>query len=170
MSVDILFFIIALSLSGGCGVFSVSPSFLPILIKKVSNMSENIKEKEKKQKEFERKTKKFMKVVRKFLASKNGGEVAPEWECGLLMLETYYSQFIRLNDEVDSLDSLIEVGRYGPQPSPLLKARDATAVRLEALMKQLGLTLKSALTMDIAEPIQEESPLESFVKNKIEKR
>jgi hypothetical protein len=37
-------------------------------------------------------------------------------------------------------------------------------------MKQLGLTLKSALTMDIAEPVQEESVLEKFVKDKIEKR
>ena len=118
----------------------------------------------------ERKVKAFMKVVRKFLASKNGGEMAPEWECSVMMLEVYYEQFIRLCEEISNLDSLIEVGRYGPQPSPLLKARDATAIRLEALMKQLGMTLKSALSMDIAEPIQEESPLESFVKGKIEKR
>lgn len=118
----------------------------------------------------QRKVKSFMKVVRKFLASKNGGEVAPEWECSLLMLETYFSQFIRLSDEINGLESIIEVGRYGPQPSVLLKARDTTAVRLESLLKALGLTLKAALTMDIAEPIQEESPLESFVKNKIEKR
>ena len=118
----------------------------------------------------EREVKKFMKVVREFLASKNGGEVAPEWECSLLMLETYYGQFIRLSQDIDALDSIIEPTRYGYQPSPLLKARDTTAVRLEALMKQLGLTLKSALTMDIAEPVQEESVLEKFVKNKIEKR
>ena len=112
----------------------------------------------------EKKTKKFMRVVRDFLASKNGGEVAPEWECSLLMLETYYSQFLRLTEEIDQLDSIIEMGRYGAQPSPLLKARDTTAIRLEALMKVLGLTLKSALSMDIAEPVIEESPLESFVK------
>lgn len=127
-------------------------------------------EEEIKENKVERKVKSFMKVVRKFLASKNGGEVAPEWECSLLMLEVYYEQFIRLCDEIAHLDSLIEVGRYGPQPSPLLKARDATAVRLEALMKALGLTLKSALTMDIAEPIQEESPLDKFIQGKIEKR
>jgi hypothetical protein len=127
-------------------------------------------EEELKDNKVDRKVKAFMKVVRKFLASKNGGEVAPEWECSVMMLEVYYEQFIRLCEDISNLDSLIEVGRYGPQPSALLKARDATAIRLEALMKQLGLTLKSALTMDIAEPIQEESPLESFVKNKIEKR
>lgn len=127
-------------------------------------------EEELKDNKVERKVKAFMKVVRKFLASKNGGEMAPEWECSVMMLEVYYEQFIRLCEDISNLDSLIEVGRYGPQPSALLKARDATAIRLEALLKQLGLTLKSALTMDIAEPIQEESPLESFVKGKIEKR
>ena len=127
-------------------------------------------EEELKDNKVDRKVKAFMKVVRKFLASKNGGEMAPEWECSVMMLEVYYEQFIRLCEDISNLDSLIENGRYGPQPSPLLKARDATAIRLEALMKQLGMTLKSALSMDIAEPIQEISPLESFVKNKIEKR
>lgn len=127
-------------------------------------------EEELKDNKVDRKVKAFMKVVRKFLASKNGGEMAPEWECSVMMLEVYYEQFIRLCEDISNLDSLIENGRYGPQPSPLLKARDATAIRLEALMKQLGMTLKSALSMDIAEPIQEESPLESFVKGKIEKR
>lgn len=112
----------------------------------------------------------FMKVVRKFLASKNGGEVAPEWECSMMMLEVYYEQFIRLCEDIAGLDSLIEQGRYGWQPSPLLKARDATAIRLESILKQMGMTLKSAFTMDIVEPVVEDSPLESFVKNKIEKR
>lgn len=118
----------------------------------------------------ERKVKSFMKVTRDFLASKNGGEVAPEWECSLVMLETYYKQFLVLTYEIDSLDSIIEVGRYGPQPSPLLKARDTAATRLEALMKQLGLTLKAALSMDIAEPVIEDSPLDKFIQDKIEKR
>ena len=116
------------------------------------------------------KTKKFMDTARSFLASKNGGEVAPEWECSLLMLESYFSQFIRLTLEIEALDSIIEPTRYGYQPSPLLKARDTTAVRLESILKQMGMTLKSALTMDIAEPVQEESVLEKFVKGKIEKR
>ena len=120
--------------------------------------------------EAEKKTKKFMKIARTFLAGKNGGEVAPEWECSLLMLETYYNQFIRLSQEINKLDSIVEDSRYGKQPSALVKARDATAIRLESILKQLGMTLKSALSMDIAEPIQEESPLESFVKGKIEKR
>ena len=132
--------------------------------------SRKLTEKELQDKKVEKKVKDFMKVVDTFLASKNGGEVAPEWQCSIEMLRIYYGQFIRLSMEIDGLDSLIEQTRYGYAPSPLLKARDTTAVRLESLMKSLGLTLKSALTMDIAEPVQEESVLEKFVKNKIEKR
>lgn len=125
---------------------------------------------EKKKTSIEKKTKKFLATTRKFLASKNGGEVAPEWECSLTMLEVYYEQFLTLSAEIQELPSIIEDTRYGKAPTALLKARDTTAVRLESLMKQLGLTLKSALTMDIAEPVKEESPLEQFVQGKIEKR
>lgn len=120
--------------------------------------------------EVEKKTKKFMRSAREFLKKKNGGKVAPEWECSLMMLEEYYKQFISLTEEINNLDSLVTVSRYGPTPSPLLAARDKAAMRLEALMKQLGLTLKAALSMDIAEPVIEDSPLESFVKGRIEKR
>lgn len=125
---------------------------------------------EKKKASIERKTKKFLAITRKFLAGKNGGEVAPEWECSLTMLEVYYEQFLTLSAEIQELPSIIEDSRYGKSPSALLKARDTTAVRLESLMKQLGLTLKSALTMDIAEPVQEQSPLEKYVQGKIDKR
>lgn len=127
-------------------------------------------EKELQDKKVDKKVKEFMGVVEQFLASKNGGEVAEEWQLSVDMLRVYYSQFVRLSMEIDALPSLIEKTRYGFAPSPLLSARDKTAVRLESLMKQMGLTLKSALTMDIAEPVQEESVLEKFVKNKIEKR
>lgn len=114
--------------------------------------------------------KKFMKAVKEFIMAKNGGKIPPEWGCSLLMLETYYEQFIRLTEEINSLDSLITLTRYGAAPSPLLAARDKTSVRLESLLKQFGLTMKSATGMDIIEPVVEESPLETFVKNKIEKR
>ena len=130
----------------------------------------SLTEQELKQNVIARKVKKFMKVVKDFLASKNGGEVAPEWECSIMLLEEYYKQFVALTLEIDSLDSLVVDSRYGAVPHPLLAARDKAAIRLEALMKALGLTLKSALSMDIAEPVQAESPLEAFVKNKIEKR
>ena len=132
--------------------------------------SRKLTEKELQDKQVNKRVKEFMKVVKDFLASKNGGEVAREWQLSLDMLEVYYRQFWQLTYEIDSLDSLIETTRYGKAPSALLSARDKTAVRLDSLMKSLGLTLKSALTMEIVEPVAEESPLETFVKNKIEKR
>lgn len=132
--------------------------------------SRKLTEKELQDKQVNKRVKDFMKVVKDFLASKNGGEVAREWQLSLDMLEVYYRQFWQLTYEIDSLDSLIETTRYGKAPSALLSARDKTAVRLDSLMKSLGLTLKSALTMEIVEPVAEESPLETFVKNKIEKR
>lgn len=119
---------------------------------------------------IEKKTKKFMKSVKAFLASKSGGVVPAEWECSLMLLEEYYKQFVALTEEIDKLDSMVTMSRYGNQPHPLLGARDKAAIRLESLMKSLGLTMKSALSMDIAEPVVEESPLESFVKGRIEKR
>ena len=127
-------------------------------------------EKDKRNKEVTKKTKKFMKSVKTFLASKSGGEVPAEWECSLMLLEEYYKQFCYLTIEIDNLESMVSMSRYGEQPNPLLGARDRAAVRLESIMKSLGLTLKSALTMEIAEPVVEDSPLESFVKNKIERR
>ena len=119
---------------------------------------------------IEKKTKKFMRSVKAFLASKSGGVVPAEWECRLMLLEEYYKQFVTLTEEIDKLDSMVTMSRYGNQPHPLLGARDKAAIRLESLMKSLGLTMKSALSMDIAEPVIEESPLESFVKGRIEKR
>ena len=119
---------------------------------------------------IEKKTKKFMKSVKAFLASKSGGVVPAEWECSLMLLEEYYKQFVALTEEIDKLESMVTMSRYGNQPHPLLGARDKAAIRLESLMKSLGLTMKSALSMDIAEPVVEESPLESFVKGRIEKR
>ena len=129
-----------------------------------------IDEKKTAEKRITKKVKSFMKSVKEFLMAKNGGKIPPEWGCSLLMLETYYEQFIRLTDEIKQLDSLVEESRYGPRPSVLLTARDKTAVRLESLLKQFGLTFKAASGLDIIEPKKEQSPLEKFVQNKIEKR
>ena len=122
------------------------------------------------EKKVNKRVQEFMEDTRAFLKSKNGGEVDPTWEMSLFMLQTYYSEFIRLSLEIDGLPSIIEKTRYGYAPSPLLTARNSTAVRLESLAKSLGLTLKAALTMNIAEPVKEESPLEQFVKCKVERR
>ena len=124
---------------------------------------------EKDTKRVEKRVKKFMKSVRSFLAEKSGS-VRPEWECSLILLETYFEEFLMLTIEIENLDSLLQDSRYGTQPHPLLGARDKSAIRLEGLLKSLGCTFKEASKMDIVEPIIEESPLEAFVKNKIEKR
>lgn len=110
----------------------------------------------------------FMKNVKGFLSSKSG-DVNPEWECSLIMLETYYKQFLMLTWEIDRLPSLVVDTRYGKQPNALLTARDKSAVRLESMMKQLGITFKEAARLDIIEPVNEESDLEKWVKSKMNK-
>jgi hypothetical protein len=124
---------------------------------------------EKESKKVEKKVKKFMKSVRAFLTEKSGS-VRAEWECSLILLETYFEEFLMLTMEIESLDSLLSENRYGVIPHPLLNARDKSAIRLEGLLKSLGCTFKEATKMDIVEPVVEESPLDAFVKNKIEKR
>ena len=62
------------------------------------------------------------------------------------------------------------VGRNGEQPHSLFGARDKSAIRIEGLLKSLGCTFKEATKMDIVEPVVEESPLDKFLSNKIEKR
>lgn len=127
-------------------------------------MSENDEKKTKKQ------VKKFMKSVNEYLAEKSGGKVEKAWGCSLLLLETYYEQFIKLSQEIDKLESLTTMSRYGIVPHPLLAARDKAAVRLEALMKQCGITFKESAKMELIEPVTEESPLDKYIQNKIEKR
>ena len=87
-----------------------------------------------------------------------------------MLLETYYEQFITLSCEIEGLDSLVVDSRYGVVPHPLLAARDKAAIRLESLMKATGITFKEAAKLDIVETVQEESPLDAFIKNKVEKR
>ena len=127
-------------------------------------MSENDAKKTKKQ------VKKFMKAVNAYLAEKSGGKVEKAWGCSLMLLETYYEQFITLSCEIEGLDSLVVDSRYGVVPHPLLAARDKAAIRLESLMKATGSTFKEAAKLDIVETVQEESPFDAFIKNKVEKR
>lgn len=124
---------------------------------------------EKDAKKIEKKVKKFMKSVRNFLTEKSGS-VRAEWECSLFLLETYFEEFLMLTIEIEKLDSLLQNSRYGTQPHPLLGARDKSAIRLEGLLKSLGCTFKEAAKMEVIEPVVEESPLDAFIKNKIEKR
>ncbi len=128
-------------------------------------------------KKAERQTKAFMKSARLFLATKltgkQDGEIPPEFELNLILLESYYKQFILLNLQIDDMDSIVMQGKYGPQVSPLCSARDKACCRLESLMKSMGLTLKSGQQMGATEIKKEESPLDLYLKSqnqKIEKR
>lgn len=75
-----------------------------------------------------------------------------------------------LNEEIDDLPSLVIVGRYGAVPSPLLACRDKAASQLQALMKELALTFKSNIKLELSEPVAQETTLNKFLKDKIEKR
>lgn len=124
-------------------------------------------------KKAERQTKAFMKSARKFLATKLTGdpdaEIPAEFELSLILLESYYKTFIMLDLEIDALDSLVVDGRYGPQPVSLLTIRDKACVRLESLMKQLGLTLKSGKQIGATEVKKKQTPLEIFLESQNEK-
>lgn len=132
--------------------------------------SRKLTEKEKQNKRINNNVKKYMKSVRAFLANKTGGQVEEAWECSLMLLEEYYRQFLILTEKINELDDLVAISRYGEVPHPLLGARDKAAVRLESMLKQVGCTFKEAAKMDVIETVVEESPLDKFIQNKIEKR
>ena len=118
-----------------------------------------------------RKTNKFMESVKNFLKKKSGGDIPDEWEASLMILEEYYKLFMQLTMEIEKLDSFLVPSKYGQIISPLIGARDSAARRLESMMGNLGLTLKSAIKLDVAEVEVSDSPLESFLNgNNIEKR
>ena len=118
-----------------------------------------------------RKTNKFMESVKNFLKKKSGGDIPDEWEASLMILEEYYKLFMQLTLEIEKLDSFLVPSKYGKIISPLIGARDSAARRLESMMGNLGLTLKSAIKLDVAEVEVSDSPLESFLSsNNVEKR
>ena len=125
----------------------------------------------------ERQTKKFMKAARAFLATKltgsSDGQIPDEFELNLILLESYYKQFIMLDLEINDLESLVIEGRYGPLVNPICNARDKACVRLESLIKQLGLSLESGKQIGSIEISKKESALDKFFaenNSKIEKR
>lgn len=118
----------------------------------------------------ERQTKKFMKSAKAFLATKltgnPDGEIPPEFDLNLILLESYYKTFIMLDLQINDLDSIVVMGRYGWQPNTLLGVRDKACVRLESLMKQMGLTLKSGKVIGTTEVKKEQSALERYLEGK----
>lgn len=117
-------------------------------------------------KKVDRQVKKFMKVVKDYLTVKGGGVFPPEWELSKDLLETFYRQFLVSCVEIEKLDCLyVDTGRGGGQKEhPLLSIRDKAAIRIEGLMKQMGLTMKSGLQMGTTDVKKEETPLDAFFK------
>ena len=118
-------------------------------------------------KEVAARTERYMKSINAFLLKKGGGiEVPEEWACSIMLLESYFRQFVELDLEIQQLDSVVIEGRYGPTVSPLCAARDKAATRLEAQLKEMGITLKSGIKLQVVEPKKEESALDKFLKGK----
>lgn len=124
-------------------------------------------EEEKSKNKAQRETKKFIESVQEFLKEKNGGQLETVWNASLLLLASYYEQYIILDEEIKRLPSLVYMGKYGLVPSPLLTCRDKACARLESLMKELGISFKSSVKLNLTSPKEEESPLEKFAKNKM---
>lgn len=137
-------------------------------IQEENNMEEKT-ESQKRQENIKKRTKKFMTSVKKFIKAKYNNTIPAEFECSLLLLETYYQQFLALSEEIDSLGSYVTTSRYGSCPHPLLGARDKAAIRLESMMKEMSLTPKAQAKMGVTE-MTDENPLETFIKGNIEKR
>lgn len=123
-------------------------------------------------KKVDRQVKKFMKVVKDYLTVKGGGVFPPEWELSKDLLETFYRQFLVSCAEIEKLDCLyVDTGRGGGQKEhPLLSIRDKAAIRIEGLMKQMGLTMKSGLQMGTTDVKKEETPLDEFLKEQTKEK
>lgn len=124
-------------------------------------------------KRVDKEAKKFIKSVRAFISTKAGridGTIPPEWECSIMLLESYYRQFMELDLQIQQMDSVVVNGRYGLQVSPLCTARDKASTRLEAQLKEMGITMKSAIKLNVVDAKKEVSVLEKYMGKQIEKR
>ncbi len=121
-------------------------------------------------KKIDKKQKKFMKVVRDYLTTKGGGSLPPEWELSIDLLDNYYRQYLIACAEMEGLDSwYVQTERgKGYKEHPVLLIRDKAAIRLERLMSQMGLTLKSGKTLGTTEIKKEETELDKFIKSQKE--
>lgn len=108
-----------------------------------------------------KKTKRFIKDVRAFI-KEHSGEESPQLEVSLIMIENYFYEFLFLTMKLENMDSIIIAGRYGEQPTPLIAARDKAATRLESMLRESGLTLKSAAKIPQAKK-KEKTILEQFM-------
>lgn len=120
-------------------------------------------------KEAAKEAKKYIKVVRNYLETKAGGELPPEWEMSIKMLEMTYALYLQVGYELQDMDTLLEQNRYGITVTPLLQAQTKLAARLEALMKELGISFKSAAKLNVVEPKKKKSALDKFLEGTMNK-
>ena len=116
-------------------------------------------------KKVSKQVRKFIKIVNNFLSTKGGGTFPKEWTLSRDLLETYYHQFLTACAEIEQLGCLyIETNRGSQKEHPLLSIRDKAAIRIEGLMKQMGLTMKSGLQLGTTDVQKAETPLDLFFK------
>ena len=131
-------------------------------------LKERAKQNEAVGRKVDREVKKFMKAAREFAMERSGTDTVPaHWEISLLLLQTYFREFLELTYKVELLDSLTIVGRYGETPHPLLGVRDKAAMRLESTLKEMGMTMKAAKAVGALKPEEkkeEDSALDNFLK------
>lgn len=110
---------------------------------------------------------KYMSAVTDFIENATGGPVPLEYQCSLIMLESYYKQLLMLNAEISKLDSLMIKDQHGSRLNPILGARDTCVSKLDMLLKQLGLTFNSQIKLKVKDVTKTESnPLDDFITGK----
>lgn len=120
---------------------------------------------DKRRKKAERATDKFMKCVEDSLKNKMGGIIPPEWQMSLQLLEQYYTQWLMVSFELQELDSFIVSNAMGTLlEHPLVSMQNKFSIRLEKMMSEMGLTMKSAKQLQVVEPKKAESSLDKFLK------
>lgn len=127
--------------------------------------------KEKQKNAAARKVKRYVKAVEDFIRSKNGGELPIELEASLDMLSTYYALYLRMCDEIDRLTSLMVAENGRVEMHPLLKSRDSVVMRLDSLLKSMGVTFQQQVKMKIIDVTKPDAnPLEEWLDGEKEVR
>ena len=112
----------------------------------------------------------YMENVREFIKSKNSGEIPLEWIGLLDMLEDYYKQYVSATLEIEALDSYLIMCKNGVVLSPLFKLQATSAMKVQQICAEFGLSMKQASKLNVKQPKKEESVLDAFFKGEIEKR
>lgn len=115
---------------------------------------------------IERDIKSFMGKVVDFLTIKGGGSMPAEWQLSVDLLETYYRQFLQASTQIAGLEEMtVDTGRGGVKEHPLFTLRDKASIRIEGLLKQMGLTLKTAKDLNVVDVKEKPSALDEFLKH-----